>query len=126
MRGKSSEIFHICHKYNIYNIYNTARTKIPSYITDIKTNTTSRKHWRESAITTAAHILVCLTQEGKSIREIAKDDFDNNLELVSVWADYMVGINWMQYRPVNSENRWIVTSTGKNWVQRIFRSTNDG
>jgi hypothetical protein len=28
----------------------------------------------------AAHILVCLTQEGKSHEEIAREDFDNNLE----------------------------------------------
>ena len=87
---------------------------------NISTNIT-RKHCHESALMTAAHILVCLTQECKSIKEIAKDDFDDNLELVSVWADYMVGMNWMQYRSVNSENRWIVTDTGKNWVQRIFR-----
>jgi len=29
---------------------------------------------------TAAHILICLTQERKTIKDIAKD-FDNNLEL---------------------------------------------
>jgi hypothetical protein len=41
---------------------------------------------------TAAHILVCLTEEGKSVMDIAKD-FDNNLELVTVWIDYMAAIN---------------------------------
>ena len=85
----------------------------------ILTNTT-RKHCHESALMTAAHILICLTQEGKSIKEIARQDFNDNLELVTVWADYMIGANWMQYRPVNSENKWIATSNGKNWVQRIL------
>jgi hypothetical protein len=42
---------------------------------------------------TAAHILVCLTKEGKSHEEIAREDFDNNLELVTVWIDYMIGIS---------------------------------
>ena len=40
---------------------------------------------------TAAHILVCLTEECKGIKDIAKD-FDNNLELVTVWIDYMKSI----------------------------------
>lgn len=123
MRGKSSEIFHICHKYDIYNIYNTARTKNPSYITDIETDTTSRKHWRESAITTAAHILMRLTQEGKSIKEIARKDFDDNLELVTVWADYMIALNWMHYNnneDINSKNKWLATEDGKRWVEKIF------
>jgi hypothetical protein len=30
---------------------------------------------------TAAHILVCLIKDGKSCEEIAREDFDNNLEL---------------------------------------------
>ena len=64
---------------------------------------------------TAAHILVCLTQEGKSIKEIARDDFDNNFELVSVWADYMVGINWM-YK--DGGEKWMATDNGKNWIER--------
>ena len=36
----------------------------------------------ESALMVAAHILICLTKDGKTHEEIAKD-FDNNLELVS-------------------------------------------
>jgi hypothetical protein len=36
----------------------------------------------ESALMAAAHILICLTKDGKTHEEIAKD-FDNNLELVS-------------------------------------------
>jgi hypothetical protein len=48
---------------------------------------------------TAAHILVCLTQEGKSHEEIAREDFDNNLEMVCVWIDYMIGINWIDKKP---------------------------
>jgi hypothetical protein len=44
---------------------------------------------------TAAHILVRLTKEGESYEEIAREDFNNNLELVSVWIDYMTAINRM-------------------------------
>ena len=42
---------------------------------------------------TAVHILICLTK-GKSREEIARD-FDDNLELVRVWIDYMIAINWV-------------------------------
>ncbi|MFL6457807.1 MAG: hypothetical protein ACJ71G_12700 [Nitrososphaeraceae archaeon] len=54
---------------------------------------------------TAAHILVCLTQEG-----IAMEDFDNNLELVTVWIDYMIGINWM-YK--DGGKKWVATDEAK-------------
>jgi hypothetical protein len=47
-------------------------------------NTKKGERYHESALISAAHILVCLTQEGKRIEEIAREDFDNNLELVSV------------------------------------------
>ena len=66
---------------------------------------------------TAAHILICLTKDGKSIENIAKD-FDNNLELVSVWIDYMIGINWM-YKD-RSDNKWIATENGKKWIERYY------
>ena len=72
----------------------------------------------ESAFMTAAHILMCLTKEGKSIENIAKD-FDNNLELVSVWIDYMIGINWM-YKD-GSDNKWIATENGKKWIERYYK-----
>ena len=67
---------------------------------------------------TAAHILVCLTQEGKSNEEIAMDDFDNNLELVAVWIDYMIGINWM-YK--DGSEKWIATYNGKKWIERYYK-----
>jgi hypothetical protein len=67
-------------------------------------NTKKGERDHESALMTAAHILICLTQEGKSIQEIARQDFDNNLELVSVWIDYMIAINWM-YKSTNDSNR---------------------
>ena len=70
---------------------------------------------------TAAHILVCLTQEGKSNEEIAKD-FDNNLELVSVWIDDMIGINWI-YKNIDGGNKWIATDNGKKWVEKILQYT---
>ena len=66
---------------------------------------------------TAAHILICLTQERKSIKDIAKD-FDNNLELVSVWADYMVAINWI-YKD-GTDNKRVAMDEGKKWIEKIL------
>lgn len=80
----------------------------------------SRKHCHESALMTAAHILICLTQDGKSINEIAREDFGDNLELVSVWADYMVGVNWMGNNHVNGKNNWVATDSGKIWVEKLM------
>jgi predicted transcriptional regulator len=82
--------------------------------------TNIRRH--ESAFMTAAHILMCLTKEGKSIENIAKD-FDYNLELVSVWIDYMIGINWM-YKD-GSDNKWIATENGKKWIERYYDIRDD-
>jgi hypothetical protein len=101
---------------------NTAANN-PTYVTDIQSNIT-RKHCHESALITAAHILVCLTQEGRSHEEIATEDFDNNLELVSVWIDYMIGINWI-YKNTNSSNKWIATDNGKKWVEKILHYSKD-
>ena len=77
--------------------------------------TNIRRH--ESAVMTAAHILICLTKEGKSIENIAKD-FGNNLELVSVWIDYMTAVNWIYKNPYGS-NKWTATDNGKKWVEKI-------
>ena len=60
--------------------------------------------------------MVCLTKEGKSINDIAKD-FDNNLELVTVWTDYMIGINWL-YK--NGSEKWIATDEGKKWIEKYY------
>jgi hypothetical protein len=87
-------------------------TKDPNssrYVTNIQSKTTI-KHCHESALMAAAHILVCLTKEGKSIKEIAKD-FDNNFELVTVWIDYMAAIN--------CSNKWTATDNGEEWVEKI-------
>ena len=70
---------------------------------------------------TAAHILVCLTKEGKSIEDIAKD-FDNNLELVTIWTDYMIGINWM-YK--NGSAKCIATNEGKKWIEKCYNIRDD-
>ena len=70
---------------------------------------------------TAAHILVCLTQEGKSNEEIAMDDFDNNLELVSVWIDYMAAISWIHRKDSNNNKEWIATDNGKRWVEKLVQ-----
>ena len=76
-----------------------------------------RRH--EFALMTAAHILICLTKEGKSIKDIAKD-FDNNLELVSVWIDCMSAINWI-YKNPDGSNKWTTTDNGKKWVEKILQ-----
>jgi hypothetical protein len=75
-----------------------------------------KNHYHDSALMTAAHILIRLTQQGKSIDQIASEDFDNNLELVSVWADYMVGVNWIY---LDGGNKWLPTDAGKIWLQKI-------
>jgi hypothetical protein len=73
---------------------------------------------------TAAHILVCLTKEGKNDEEIAREDFNNNLELVSVWIDYMAAINWIKNE---NGNKWSAKDNGKKWVQIILqRNKEDG
>jgi hypothetical protein len=71
---------------------------------------------------TAAHILVCLTKEGKTHEEIARKDFDNNLELVSVWIDYMTAINWM-YK--DGSEKWIATDEGKKWIEKYYNIRDD-
>ena len=70
---------------------------------------------------TAAHILICLTEECKSIKAIAKD-FDNNLELVTVWIDYMAGINWL-YK--DSSEKWVATENGKKWIEKYHDIRDD-
>jgi hypothetical protein len=62
---------------------------------------------------TAAHILVRLTKEGKKHEEIAREDFNNYLELVTVWIDYMAVINWI-YKNGSNNNKWITTNNEKN------------
>jgi hypothetical protein len=79
-------------------------------------------HHHKSALMVAAHILVCLTTGGKNINDIA-NDFDNNFELVSVWIDYMVGINWM-YKD-GSDNKWIATDEGKKWIEKYYNNVID-
>jgi hypothetical protein len=62
--------------------------------------------------------LVRLTKEGKNYEEVAREDFNNNLELVSVWIDYMTAINWMYSD--GSDNKWIATDNGRMWIQKIL------
>jgi hypothetical protein len=71
---------------------------------------------------TAAHILICLTKEGKTHEEIAREDFDNNLEFVSVWIDYMAAINWINKSENDNSSKWIATDNGKKWVQMILQN----
>jgi predicted transcriptional regulator len=87
-------------------------------------NTKKAGHHQESAFMTAAHILMRLTQQGKSIEEIARYDFNNNMELVTVWADYMIAVNWM-YKDSNSgSRRWIATDNGKKWIDKYYEIRN--
>jgi hypothetical protein len=70
----------------------------------------------------AAHILVRLTKEGKNHEEIAREDFNNNLELVTVWIDFMAAINWIYNSNNNNSNnnkKWIATDSGIKLVQKI-------
>ena len=68
----------------------------------------------------AAHILVRLTKEAKTHEEIAREHFDNNLELVNVWKDYMAAINWI-YKDAYNNNKWIRTNYGKKWVEKMLQ-----
>ena len=71
---------------------------------------------------TAVHIFACIIKDGKSCEEIAREDFDNNLELVSVWIDYMAAINWIRKNGTNN-NKWTATDNGKKWVEKIVQDT---
>ena len=50
----------------------------PTRMINIQGNT-MRNHYQESALMTAIHILICLTQDDKSIEQIVKEDFDDNM-----------------------------------------------
>ena len=79
-------------------------------------NKRALKHYRESALMSAVHILIGLT-EGKSHKEIAKD-FDDNIELVCVWIDYMIGINWVYRNAV--DGTWVASENGKKWIEKYY------
>jgi hypothetical protein len=86
-----------------------------STYTDIQSKYT-RKHCHESALMAAIHILVSLTQlDNKSYEEIAAD-FDNNLEMVAVWIDYMTKLNWVY----KTDDKWVATEEGKRWIQNCY------
>jgi hypothetical protein len=84
-------------------------------------NTKKGKRHHESALMTAAHILMRLTQQSKSIEEIARYDFDDNMELVTVWTDYMIAVNWM-YK--DGGKKWIATDNGKKWIDKYYEIRN--
>jgi hypothetical protein len=84
-----------------------------TYLTDIQSKDT-RKHCHESAFMAAIHVLVSLTLENKGYREIAAD-FDNNLELVAVWIDYMTKLKWVNKN--KTDDKWVATEEGKRWIQ---------
>ena len=91
----------------------------PTLMINIQNNTT-RNHYQESALMTAAHILVCMTQDDKSIEQIATEDFDDNLELVTVWVDYMTAINWMYKNTNNGGKKWIAKENGNKWIEKYY------
>lgn len=87
----------------------------------------TRKHCHESALMTAAHILLSITQDGKSLQEIARADFDNNIELVAVWADYLAAVNWIHKNDNGADGKakWIATDTGKIQLQKVSTHLHD-
>jgi hypothetical protein len=46
-------------------------------------------------------------------------DFDDNVELVTVWADYMSAINWI-YK--DGDNKWTATDNGKKWLEKCYNT----
>lgn len=91
-----------------------------TYLTDIQSKDT-RKRCHESAFMAAIHILVCLTQgDSKSCEEIAAD-FDNNLELIAAWVDYMTRLNWVYKN--KTDDQWVATEEGKRWIQKCCNTT---
>jgi hypothetical protein len=94
----------------------------PRCITNVQSSII-RKHRHDSALMTTAHIFVCATRDGKNYKEIAREDFNNNLELVSVWIDYMAAINWIRKDGTNNNNKWTATDNGKKWVEKIVQDT---
>ena len=92
-----------------------------TYLTDIQSKDT-REHCHESAFMAAIHILACLTLDNKSYQEIAVD-FDNNLELVAVWIDYMIKLNWIYKN--KTDDKWVATEEGKRWIQNCCGIQND-
>jgi hypothetical protein len=80
-------------------------------------NTKKGEQHYESALMTAAHILMRLTQQGKSIEEIARYDFDDNIELVTVWTDYMIAVNWIFK---DGGKKWIAIDNGKKWIDKYY------
>jgi hypothetical protein len=89
----------------------------PKKLTPDTNSDKTKNHYNESALSSAAHILICLTH-GKSNEEIA-GDFGNNLEFVSVWIDYMIGIKWL-YK--NTDGKWITTDDGKIWMEKCYNT----
>jgi len=103
-RSKNGKDVYYCYDDRVHN---------STYLTDIQSKDT-RKHCHESAFMAAIHILICLTLDNKSYGEIAAY-FDNNLELVSVWIDYMIKLNWVYKN--ETDGKWVATEEGKRWIQ---------
>jgi len=99
----------------VYYCYDD-RANNSTYFTDIQSKDT-RKHCHESAFMAAIHILVSLTVANKSYGEIAAD-FDNNLELVTVWIDYMIKLNWIYKN--KTDDKWVATEEGKRCIQLVL------
>jgi hypothetical protein len=90
-----------------------------TYLTGIQSIDT-RKHCHESAFMAAIHILACLTLDNKTYQEIAAD-FDNNLELVVVWVDYLTKLNWLYKN--KSDDKCVATEEGKRFIRKLLQRT---
>ena len=74
---------------------------------------------RESAFMDAIYILNSLTQ-GKTKEQIA-EDFNNNIEMVFVWIDYLIGINFLK----NINGKWIATEDGERQIAHLIDQQNN-
>ncbi len=71
------------------------------------------KH-NDTAFGCAIQILFHLVK-GKTKEQIASE-LNHSIEMVSVWIDYLDGINWLRKR----DGRWEPTERGKRYLQ-LFR-----
>jgi hypothetical protein len=50
-------------------------------------------------------------------RANSKGRFDDNMELVTVWTDYMIAVNWMYN---DGGKKWIAKENGKKWTEKYY------
>lgn len=83
-----------------------------------KTNGDGKVKNNDTAFGCAIQILHHLVK-GKTKEEIASD-LNHSIEMVSVWMDYLDGINWLRKR----DGKWEPTDQGKRYLQ-LFSDDKD-